>query len=270
MGFFMINNDFVFKGHLGKMSKPALKIFIAINARCKDGSCFPSYSCLQKDTALGRGRVAEGIKELVTLGFIEKHRKENSSNTYKLVGDWIKGGSATELVPIRNSDSSDTEPGVVPLRNPNKTKLTKLKNKTNTPLPPKGEHAKKLSKKEELERTANEIFKFWNEQKIIIHKIPEIHLNAIRGKLNSKYTPEEIKAAIGSYKEVLDSPQCNLTHHWTLKEFLTRALDKFLPGSNPKLSYKRFDYGKNNSTGGVEKTNADREPGLRIDEDSPF
>jgi len=72
------------------------------------------------------------------------------------------------------------------------------------------------------------VFVFWNESGLIKHSDFSKHEPAIRSafKHNSK---DDIEAAIKNYATVINDPDCFWTYRWTLKDFLNRGLDRFLP-----------------------------------------
>lgn len=71
------------------------------------------------------------------------------------------------------------------------------------------------------------IFELWNSQEIIQHrKLTDDIKRAINGKLKD-YSLEDIQQAIKNYTEILKGDEYYWTHTWTLKEFLTRGLEKF-------------------------------------------
>lgn len=95
------------------------------------------------------------------------------------------------------------------------------------------------------------VFERWNSKKIIIHKDIEKLKLTISKYLNT-YCEKEIIEAIDNYKDVLDDPNCWFTHTWTLGEFLTRGLEKFLTINKPLERYKKRFFNKSSKLKGDE------------------
>jgi hypothetical protein len=72
------------------------------------------------------------------------------------------------------------------------------------------------------------IFEYWNEQNIIVHsKLTDKIKTKIISTLKD-YSQKDILLAIRKYKIVLDGSEYFWTYRWTLQEFLSRGLTKFL------------------------------------------
>ena len=83
------------------------------------------------------------------------------------------------------------------------------------------------------------IFDYWNRQNIITHKkLTDKIKTKIRSALND-YNKGDISIAIKKYKIVLAGPEYFWTYQWTLTEFLSRGLTKFL--DTPIDNFKRQD-----------------------------
>jgi len=73
-----------------------------------------------------------------------------------------------------------------------------------------------------------EIFNFWNNQKIVKHiKLTDKMKTKINSSLKD-YSLEEIKKAIKNYSIVLKGEKYFWDYKWTLEDFLSRGLTKFL------------------------------------------
>ena len=97
------------------------------------------------------------------------------------------------------------------------------------------------------------IFDFWNENGPIKHVDLIKHEPAIRSAL--KHNPrDDIIKAIENYAIALNDPDCFWSYRWTLKDFLNRGLDRFLP-INFKLEdfYERSRDGTNGTRTGKGK-----------------
>jgi hypothetical protein len=73
-----------------------------------------------------------------------------------------------------------------------------------------------------------EIFKFWNEQKIITHNVLTDKMKTKIKSALKDYSLGDIKIAITKYKQVLTGDQYFWSYKWTLPDFLSRGLTKFL------------------------------------------
>jgi hypothetical protein len=62
---------------------------------------------------------------------------------------------------------------------------------------------------------------------------------AIRAALRT-YPVEDVTTAIGNYATVLGDPEYRWEHSWTLAEFLTRGLDRFVDEAEPLTNFLRY------------------------------
>lgn len=115
-------------------------------------------------------------------------------------------------------------------------------NKVNTPNPANQAGGKSTGAKKSSNITSNNtsiknIYNFWNSQDIIKHRKLT---NKMRRKINTtlkEYTEEEIKQSIKNYAEVLNSDKYWFTYRWTIDEFLSRGLERFLDGKVAKQNH---------------------------------
>jgi hypothetical protein len=88
-----------------------------------------------------------------------------------------------------------------------------------------------------------DIFNYWNDKKIMVHKNVENHKMAIDKAIRIKgYEPDEIKGAIRNYTVILKGEQYRWTYRWTLTEFLNRGLERFMNGDIAKANFLKDDY----------------------------
>lgn len=102
----------------------------------------------------------------------------------------------------------------------------------------------KLSNKVKVseDEVYGEIFNFWNEQNIIVHrKLTRDIISKINGKLSDGYSKDEIKETIKTYSVVLKNDRFNWTYAWTLKDFLQRGFDKF---ADREVAYSNYSVDK--------------------------
>jgi len=87
------------------------------------------------------------------------------------------------------------------------------------------------------------IYSFWNEKGIVLHKKLTDKIKAAIEKTLKDYTVDEVTQAITNYAEILTGSQYFFKYTWTLRDFLTRGMDKFsLPA---EVVRKNFTGGKN-------------------------
>jgi len=97
------------------------------------------------------------------------------------------------------------------------------------------------------------IFDHWNQQDIIKHRAMT---KAVKGHLNSalvNYSQDEVTQAIDNYAKILASPEHYFKYKWTLKDFLTRGLDKFYDWKVCDANYAKGDNGYEANRGSVRK-----------------
>jgi hypothetical protein len=83
------------------------------------------------------------------------------------------------------------------------------------------------------------IFDHWNAQKIIEHRrLTDAIKRRINGAL-ANYKPEEIVQAIDNYAFILGSAAHYFKYRWTLADFLTRGLDKFMDRRVCDANYRK-------------------------------
>lgn len=99
-----------------------------------------------------------------------------------------------------------------------------------------------------------QLFEFWNSLKIKVHKKPNSGMKKKLIAALKDYSVDELKVAMSTYKEILESPKYSLQYKHSLESFLHRGQDgifnyaKFMPDYYPHDKYNRFD---KNSIGGT-------------------
>jgi len=104
---------------------------------------------------------------------------------------------------------------------------------------PKKVHTKETNTKETntKETIYIVIFDFWNSKNIIVHrKLDDKMRHKISGALSSR-TQKEIINAISNYATVLKSNAYYWTHEWTLVDFFSRGIDKFVDEAHPLTNF---------------------------------
>lgn len=115
----------------------------------------------------------------------------------------------------------------------------------------------------------NNIYIYWNEQKIIVHKELTNDLKRAIDQILKKFTEEEIIKAIQMYKEVLES-KYYFNYKWSLKDFLTRknGISTFMEDGSNYVNYKdwkekekKYDRNTGGVSGGIKKSSDANKPG---------
>ncbi len=97
---------------------------------------------------------------------------------------------------------------------------------------------KSTKKNKTLNQEVLNTFEYWNERKTVVHRSIKKYKGNINSALND-YSEAEIREAIRLYAIVYHENVYWWKANWTIKEFLTRGLEKFQPACNPLESYKK-------------------------------
>jgi hypothetical protein len=89
-----------------------------------------------------------------------------------------------------------------------------------------------------------EIWTYWNSLGVMKHRTMTAQMESVIEKRLREFSTEEVKAAITNYAEILNSPEYWWNYRWTLKDFLTRGMDKFLDGEIAKNNYRNQTKGR--------------------------
>jgi len=105
------------------------------------------------------------------------------------------------------------------------------------------------------------IFSLWNTMGIVIHqKLTSAMETAITNSLKN-YTQDDICSSIKNYAEILKDEKYYFKYKWTLKDFLSRGLEKFIDINVAKSNYLKD---KNNGQFKREQE-IKRQPGIKIE-----
>ena len=184
-----------------------------------------SLTQFENMTGLERRHVNKTLKDLEGMNMIIVDRN-NRVNTYKFNADYDTWKLKTSA---EYGTSAELSTKVVPnmaLKLVPKKAPTKEKKET-------------IQKKETLD-----IFNYWNEMEIIIHrKLDQATASSINARLkdNSK---DEIKDAIYIYSVILKDDDYRWSYAWTLKEFMQKGFEKF---KDKDIAYKNYYIGKDKS-----------------------
>ena len=69
----------------------------------------------------------------------------------------------------------------------------------------------------------DEVFTYWNQKQIVIHREVSADMRTAIIKAVSKYTVDGVKKAIDCYCQILHDPNVLFSYKWTLTEFLKRS-----------------------------------------------
>ncbi|MFT8352351.1 hypothetical protein [Clostridium saccharoperbutylacetonicum] len=85
------------------------------------------------------------------------------------------------------------------------------------------------------------IYTYWNSKKIICHKKLTKDIISAISKTLKQYSEEEIKRAIDTYKEILDS-EFYFNYKWSLNDFLNRknGISTFMDEGSNKTNYEEW------------------------------
>jgi len=101
-----------------------------------------------------------------------------------------------------------------------------------------GEHKRNYTKETIQKNIYSDIFDFWNELGIVVHK--DIFLTEYASSIKKAvklYELEDIYSALCNYCEILKSDKYYFSYKWNLKDFLKRGLEKFLDEVDPKNNF---------------------------------
>lgn len=90
-----------------------------------------------------------------------------------------------------------------------------------------------VNKKSLCDDDTHEIYNYWNKQAIVVHKKCTVGMKKKIAAALKDYTVEEIKEAIKNYEEILHSPDYFWNYVWTLMDFCSRGIHKFLNEAKP-------------------------------------
>ena len=125
-------------------------------------------------------------------------------------------------------------------------------------------HTSRYSNQDIKSNIYSDIFNFWNEKEIIVHRSLTTKIEKAIDKALKEYTVEEIKQAIDNYNTVIKDNEYFFDYKWTLIEFLTRAkegikqISMFLEDGSQWINYQNsknknkvipFNNKKDNKTG---------------------
>jgi hypothetical protein len=180
------------------------KLFLVeIDSLDNDNGCYASNSYFAEFFQLSRNRCSEIIKSLENkkLIKIDYIREQGKKNIEKRVIKVVENPNT----PIRKTDR--------PIRKIEGGYSEKCEENNTVP--------------NNTFNNLNNIYSVWNECKIIVHKKLTKDMERAYKKTSKDYTDEEIITAIRNYSLILNQSNW-FNYKWTLSEFLTRGLSKFI------------------------------------------
>lgn len=185
------------------LSRDSRFLFIVLKSFTNDTKkeCFPSRDLLSQILNCTQRSLTKYMSELQRKGYLQitRERKEGGEflhNVYEIIEN-------TQNSPCENISSG------------------KIEDLTNVPFTYM------------VNSTTNKnpyinIYSFWNEQKIIVHKkLTDKTKRKISTTLTT-YTEEEILQSITNYSTIVNGKGYYFNYRWTLEDFLSRGVDKFL------------------------------------------
>ena len=194
-------------------------------------------------TGLGERWVKRELKALVNMKIIQRE-KRSGGREHKTVtsfnldpSTWqIKGGVLDHPLAQIKGGVSDHPLG--PDRPPFSTNQTTLYDPDRPPFTSVN-HAWERNKETSKETSKETIFELWNSLNLIKHaELTDERSHAIKAALEG-HTVEELCKAIIDYAEVLQAKGRFSELHWSLEDFLSQGLEKFVaskPSHDPLLA----------------------------------
>lgn len=127
-------NEFI--NDIANLSHKAVRIYIVLRSyinESKNGDMvFPSYTTIQRVTGLQSEAVSNGIKELISSGWLEENIEKgfNRNNKYHVRDSKKEGTSEIEVLRKSKSSTSEIEVEVLRKAKTINTNVSTLKNKT--------------------------------------------------------------------------------------------------------------------------------------------
>lgn len=161
------------------------------------------------------------LSRLIDLKILKRHiLRRNGVYTFFCLGE-----NYSDLVPTKKSGTGQANKGQV-------------KRKKSLPKEEKLD-TKDSSIKDSSIKDIEYIYSFWNDSGIHRHR-------SLTGRIKSRiysslreYSREEILGAIGNYGRIVNSGDYFFDYRWTLVDFLTRGLEKFLDFEIASRNYRR-------------------------------
>ena len=138
-----------------------------------------------------------------------------SLSDLKLQHNWVSDNGNTGSCVVSGAESTQRERGT-------KESIESKERTMHSPI----ENPIEQHTSEKTQKTIS-IFDHWNQHNLIQHrKLTDAIKRSISGSL-ANYSEDEVTQAIDNYAAILASPEHFFKYKWTLKDFLTRGLDKF-------------------------------------------
>ncbi len=199
-------DDIYLNGHAKKCGIYATGVYMALCRHAnKEQYCWPSIKKIAEELNISDKQVGRAVKILEKNRIIIKRRSgKKMNNRYVLLdkSEWTTSPISEQTDSPITTDPQSDHIG------------------TDSPIHSKESHIRTTH--------IRDIFNFWNEQNIIVHsKLTDKIKTKIISTLKD-YSQKDILLAIRKYKIVLDGSEYFWTYRWTLQEFLSRGLTKFL------------------------------------------
>ena len=101
-----------------------------------------------------------------------------------------------------------------------------------------------IETKDTLIKTIKDLFDYWNSKKVVIHEVLTDKMSSKIKSALKNYKIDKVKESIDNYATIMKDKAGKYywTHKWTLIDFLSRGLERFLNSADPLnnfLSNKR-------------------------------
>ena len=209
-----------------------------VGGRWKNRSYPISKLDLATETGVGVSQVKRELRELVAMKIILREkiaggREHKAVTAFNLdPSTWeIKGG---EIDPLYEKKGGEIDPLSAQKCPPFVTDMTPFSDEYDPLSVPDSGTGKKHLNKHPKKTSKETVFELWNSLNLIKHaELTDERSHAIKAALEG-HTVEELCQAIIDYAEVLHAKGRFSELHWSLEDFLSQGLDKFV-ASKPSL-----------------------------------
>ncbi|NEZ49306.1 helix-turn-helix domain-containing protein [Clostridium botulinum] len=257
MGYTIINNQLLEDERLNIQEQSLLITLISYYNKEK-GYAYPSYKQLMKRSKIkSKTTFINTLNSLINNKYINRQTVKGKGCRYYINGviqstdiDRVQIYTKSKNVPTPSTDINQHQVQICTTTN------TNTNTNTNTIYSSLGGELQinKTEQYTESSEGVKDIFKYWNEKKIIKHKkLTQIIIKAVEKSLKI-YLLQDIKQAIDIYSEILNS-DFYFNYKWSLSDFLTRknGISTFMEEGTNKINYDVWKKGanKNGYTSGI-------------------
>lgn len=189
----------------------------------KRNECYFSYSIVENECNVSRKKLQRILLDLENDGFIRWIHKSKGKNSKSII----------YLIEIGYGSENGSEYG----ESIENTNITDTKDTVKDTV--EDTSSRNISKNKSNIYTT--IFDYWNSKKIITHKKLTKDIENAIGKVLKTYSDKEIRQAIETYSQVLQS-DFYFNYKWSLKDFLSRknGISTFMDEGTNKCNYGEY------------------------------